>query len=150
LLSSLAFNSNGFKLNRKQFGQPLASFQLIQKKFADFQTEIALGMHAALQVGFSFFFFFLNFREQLGRLKDQGLMAPEMVSMLKRNNVVKAMAVARTCRDMLGGNGIVDEYGVIRHMTNLEAVNTYEGAEDVHALILGRAITGIQSFTRNV
>jgi glutaryl-CoA dehydrogenase len=121
-----------YSLTRMQFGAPLASNQLIQKKLADMSTEIAYGRQAALQVG---------------RLMDQGNAAPEMVSMIKRNNCGKALEIARTARDMLGGNGISDEYHVIRHMMNLEAVNTYEGTHDIHALILGRAITGIAAFS---
>ena len=120
-----------YTLDRKQFGSPLASNQLMQKKLADMSTEIALGTAAALQVG---------------RMKDAGTLAPEMISLVKRNNCGKALDVARVARDMLGGNGIVDEYGIIRHMLNLESVNTYEGTHDIHALILGRAITGLQSF----
>ncbi|KAJ3045910.1 hypothetical protein HDV00_006176 [Rhizophlyctis rosea] len=120
-----------YALNRKQFGVPLASFQLIQKKMADAVTEIALGLQASLQVG---------------RLKDANKIAPEMISMVKRNNVGKALAIARECRDMLGGNGISDEYHIIRHVMNLEAVNTYEGTHDVHALIIGRGITGLPAF----
>ncbi|KAG0302490.1 hypothetical protein BGZ98_007449 [Dissophora globulifera] len=121
-----------YTLNRKQFGTPLARFQLIQKKLADANTEIAIGLQACLQVG---------------RLKDAGKIAPEMVSMIKRNSCGKALDIARSSRDMLGGNGISDEYHIIRHVMNLEAVNTYEGTHDVHALILGRAITGLQSFS---
>nr|XP_036878488.1 glutaryl-CoA dehydrogenase, mitochondrial isoform X3 [Manis javanica] len=121
-----------YTLDRIQFGVPLARNQLIQKKLADMLTEIALGLHACLQ---------------LGRLKDQDKATPEMVSLLKRNNCGKALDIARQARDMLGGNGISDEYHVIRHAMNLEAVNTYEGTHDIHALILGRAITGIQAFT---
>ncbi|KAM6389906.1 LOW QUALITY PROTEIN: glutaryl-CoA dehydrogenase [Rhynochetos jubatus] len=120
-----------YVLDRKQFGGPLARNQLVQKKLADMVTEIALGLQACLR---------------LGRLKDEGRAAPEMVSMLKRNSCGKALAVAREARDMLGGNGVCDEYHVIRHLLNLEAVNTYEGTHDIHALILGRAITGIQAF----
>ncbi|KNC96415.1 glutaryl-CoA dehydrogenase, mitochondrial [Spizellomyces punctatus DAOM BR117] len=116
---------------RKQFGTPLSSFQLIQKKLADALTEISIGLQACLRVG---------------RLKDEGKLAPEMVSIVKRNSCGKALDIARTCRDMLGGNGISDEYHIIRHVMNLEAVNTYEGTHDVHALILGRAITGIPAF----
>jgi glutaryl-CoA dehydrogenase len=114
------------------FGRPLAANQLIQKKLADMQTEITLGLHAALR---------------LGRLKDAGNAAPEAISLMKRNNCGKALDIARVARDMLGGNGISDEYHVIRHVMNLEAVNTYEGTHDIHALILGRAQTGIQAFT---
>ncbi len=121
-----------YVLERKQFGRPLAANQLIQKKLADMQTEITLGLQGCLQ---------------LGRLFDQGLAAPEAVSLLKRNNAGKALEIARVARDMHGGNGISDEYHVIRHAMNLEAVNTYEGTHDVHALILGRAQTGIQAFT---
>ncbi|XP_025001560.1 glutaryl-CoA dehydrogenase, mitochondrial [Gallus gallus] len=121
-----------YTLDRKQFGVPLARNQLVQKKLADMVTEITLGLHACLR---------------LGRLKDEGRAAPEMVSMLKRNSCGKALEIARQARDMLGGNGVCDEYHVIRHLMNLEAVNTYEGTHDIHALILGRAITGIQAFT---
>ncbi|HZT19325.1 MAG TPA: acyl-CoA dehydrogenase [Dongiaceae bacterium] len=121
-----------YTLDRKQFGRPLAANQLIQKKLADMQTEIAIGLQACLR---------------LGRLKDEGRAAPEMISMLKRNSCGKALEIARLARDMHGGNGIADEYHVIRHVLNLEAVNTYEGTHDVHALILGRAQTGIQAFS---
>ena len=121
-----------YTLDRKQFGRPLAANQLIQKKLADMQTEIALGLCAALR---------------LGRLMDAGTAAPPAISLLKRNNCGKALAIAREARDMHGGNGVSDEYGVIRHVLNLEAVNTYEGTHDVHALILGRAMTGIQAFS---
>ena len=120
-----------YTLGRKMFGRPLAATQLVQKKLADMQTEITLGLHSALQ---------------LGRLLDAGQAAPEMISLLKRNNCGKSLDIARLARDMHGGNGISDEYHVIRHMVNLETVNTYEGAHDVHALILGRAITGIAAF----
>jgi len=120
-----------YTLGRKQFGRPLAANQLIQKKLADMQTEITLGLHAALRVG---------------RLMDEGMAAPEMISLIKRNNCGKALDIARVARDMHGGNGISDEYHVIRHVLNLEAVNTYEGTHDVHALILGRAQTGIAAF----
>jgi len=120
-----------YTLERMQFGRPLAANQLIQKKLADMQTEIALGTHASLR---------------LGRLFDEGRASPEAISMLKRNNCGKALDIARTARDMHGGNGVSDEYHVVRHMMNLEAVNTYEGTHDVHALILGRAQTGIQAF----
>ena len=119
-------------MDRKQFGRPLAANQLIQKKLADMQTEIALGLQACLRVG---------------RLKDEGKAQPEMISLIKRNNCGKALDVARQARDMHGGNGVSDEYHVIRHVMNLEAVNTYEGTHDVHALILGRAMTGIQAFS---
>lgn len=120
-----------YTLERKQFGRPLAATQLVQKKLADMQTEITLGLHGSLR---------------LGRLIDEGQWAPEMISLLKRNNCGKALDVARQARDMHGGNGVSDEYHVIRHVMNLEAVNTYEGTHDVHALILGRAQTGIASF----
>jgi glutaryl-CoA dehydrogenase len=120
--------------NRKQFDSYLAGFQLIQKKFADMQTDIALGTLAVLQVS---------------RQMEEGThFVPEMISMVKRNNCSRAIEIARVCRDLHGANGIVDEYHIIRHMTNLESVNTYEGTNDVHALILGRAITGIQAFSR--
>lgn len=120
-----------YTLERQQFGRPLAATQLIQKKLADMQTDITLGLQGALQ---------------LGRLMDSGKSAPEMVSLMKRNNCGKALDIARQARDMHGGNGISDEYHVIRHAMNLEAVNTYEGTHDVHALILGRAQTGLQAF----
>jgi glutaryl-CoA dehydrogenase len=120
-----------YALDRKQFGRPLAGTQLVQKKLADMQTEIALGLHAALRVG---------------RLLDQGQATPEMVSLVKRNNSGKALDIARLARDMHGGNGIQVEYHVMRHLMNLETVNTYEGTHDVHALILGRAQTGLQAF----
>ncbi|WP_027284830.1 acyl-CoA dehydrogenase [Rubritepida flocculans] len=120
-----------YTLNRRMFGRPLAQTQLIQKKLADMETEIALGLQAALRVG---------------RLFDEGKAAPEMISLIKRNNCGKALDIARMSRDMHGGNGIVDEYHVIRHVMNLETVNTYEGTHDVHALILGRAITGLNAF----
>lgn len=120
-----------YTLDRKQFGRPLAANQLIQLKLANMQTDITLGLQAALQVG---------------RLMDSGNWAPEMISMIKRNNCGKALEIARISRDMHGGNGISDEFGVMRHMVNLESVNTYEGTHDVHALILGRAQTGIQAF----
>jgi glutaryl-CoA dehydrogenase len=120
-----------YTLDRKQFGRPLAANQLVQKKLADMQTEITLGLQAALQVG---------------RLMDSGNWAPEMISLIKRNNCGKSLDIARQSRDMHGGNGVSDEYGVIRHMVNLESVNTYEGTHDIHALILGRAQTGIQAF----
>jgi glutaryl-CoA dehydrogenase len=121
-----------YTLERKMFGRPLAATQLIQKKLADMQTEIALGLTAAAR---------------LGRLKDEDRCPVEAISLLKRNNCGKALEIARVARDMLGGNGIADEYHVIRHVMNLEAVNTYEGTHDVHALILGRAITGLQAFS---
>ncbi len=120
-----------YVLERKQFGRPLAANQLIQKKLADMQTEITLGLHGALR---------------LARLLDSGDAAPEMISLMKRNNCGKALDIARVARDMHGGNGISDEYGVIRHLLNLESVNTYEGTHDIHALVLGRAQTGIQAF----
>ena len=120
-----------YTLERTQFGRPLAATQLVQKKLADMQTEIALGLQAALRVS---------------RLKDQGKVAPEMISIIKRNNCGKALDIARVARDMHGANGIADEYHVIRHAMNLEAVNTYEGTHDIHALILGRAQTEIQAF----
>lgn len=120
-----------YTMERKLFGKPLAGQQLIQKKLADMQTEITLGLLGAWR---------------LGQLRDQDRAAPEAISLLKRNNCGKALAIAREARDMLGGNGIADEYHVIRHMMNLEAVNTYEGTHDIHALILGRAQTGIQAF----
>jgi len=123
--------ARNYTLDRRQFGRPLAANQLIQKKLVDMQTEITLGLHACLR---------------LGRLKDEGRDTPEMVSILKRNNCGKALDIARTARDMHGGNGIADEYQVIRHVMNLEAVNTYEGTHDIHALILGRAQTGIAAF----
>ena len=120
-----------YGLDRKQFGRPLAQTQLFQKKLADMMTDIALGLEASLRIG---------------RLMDQGRFAPEMISIVKRNNVGKALEIARTARDMHGGNGISEEFQVMRHMINLETVNTYEGAHDVHALILGRAITGLSAF----
>jgi glutaryl-CoA dehydrogenase len=120
-----------YGLDRKQFGKPLAQTQLFQKKLADMQTEITLGLQASLQVG---------------RLMDSANAAPEMISIVKRNNCGKALEIARMSRDMHGGNGISAEFGVIRHMMNLETVNTYEGTHDVHALILGRAQTGLQAF----
>jgi len=121
-----------YTLDRKQFGRPLAATQLVQKKLADMQTEIGLGLQGALRAG---------------RMMDAGSAAPEIISLMKRNNCGKALEIARTARDMHGGNGIADEYHVIRHVLNLEAVNTYEGTHDVHALILGRAQTGLQAFT---
>ncbi|KAH9422227.1 hypothetical protein DERP_002524 [Dermatophagoides pteronyssinus] len=123
--------ARNYVLDRKQFGRPLASNQIIQLKLADMLTEINLSLLSSLH---------------LGKLKDKNLLQPEMVSIAKRNAAGKALAMARICRDMLGGNGISDEYHVIRHMMNLEAVNTYEGTHDIHALILGRSITGIQAF----
>jgi glutaryl-CoA dehydrogenase len=124
--------ARAYTLDRKQFGRPLAANQLVQKKLADMQTEIALGLQAALR---------------LGRLFDEGRAAPEMVSLVKRNNCGKALDIARAARDMHGGNGIADEFHIMRHMANLETVNTYEGTHDIHALILGRAQTGIQAFS---
>ena len=123
--------ARSYVLERKQFGRPLAATQLVQKKLADMQTEIALGLQAALRTG---------------HLLDAGQMAPEMISLVKRNNCGKALDIARAARDMHGGNGIQEEYHVMRHAQNLETVNTYEGTHDIHALILGRAQTGIQAF----
>ena len=120
-----------YTMDRQQFGRPLAQNQLIQKKLADMQTEITLALQGCLRVG---------------RLMDEGQAAPEMVSLIKRNSCGKSLDIARMARDMHGGNGIHDEYHVIRHMINLETVNTYEGTHDVHALILGRAQTGLQAF----
>jgi glutaryl-CoA dehydrogenase len=120
-----------YVLDRKQFGRPLAANQLIQKKLADMQTEIALGLQGCLR---------------LGRMKDEGTASVEITSILKRNSCGKALDIARMARDMMGGNGISDEFGVARHLVNLEVVNTYEGTHDIHALILGRAMTGIQAF----
>lgn len=120
-----------YTLDRIQFDRPLASNQLIQKKLADMLTEISLGLQGCLRVG---------------RLKDEGKAAPDMISLIKRNSCGKSLDIARQARDMLGGNGIADEYHVIRHVMNLESVNTYEGTHDIHALILGRAITGLQAF----
>jgi glutaryl-CoA dehydrogenase len=121
-----------YTLDRKQFGKPLAANQLVQKKLVDMQTEIALGLQSTLQ---------------LGRMMDTGIASPDAVSLLKRNNCGKALDIARTARDMHGGNGISDEYHVIRHVMNLESVNTYEGTHDIHALILGRGQTGLQAFS---
>jgi glutaryl-CoA dehydrogenase len=120
-----------YVMDRKQFGRPLAANQLIQKKLADMQTEITMGLQGCLR---------------LGRMKDEGTASPEITSIMKRNSCGKALDIARVARDMLGGNGISDEFGIIRHMVNLEVVNTYEGTHDIHALILGRAQTGIQAF----
>jgi glutaryl-CoA dehydrogenase len=125
------FRARSYVLDRKQFGRPLAANQLVQKKLADMQTEIALGLQGCLR---------------LGRMKDEGSATPEITSMMKRNSCGKALEIARVARDMLGGNGISDEFGVVRHLVNLEVVNTYEGTHDIHALILGRAQTGIQAF----
>jgi glutaryl-CoA dehydrogenase len=124
--------ARNYTLERKQFGRPLAANQLVQLKLANMQTEIALGLHAALR---------------LGRLMDDGRATPEMISLCKRNACGKSLEIARVARDMHGGNGIADEFHVIRHMMNLEAVNTYEGTHDIHALILGRAQTGIPAFS---
>jgi len=121
-----------YTLDRKQFNRPLAANQLIQKKLADMQTEITLGLQTCLR---------------LGRLLDEGKAAPETISLAKRNSCGKALDIARMSRDMHGGNGISDEYDVMRHLVNLETVNTYEGTHDIHALILGRAQTGLQAFT---
>lgn len=121
-----------YALNREQFGVPLARFQLVQKKLADANSEIAISLQAALQIG---------------RLKDQGKVVPEMISLIKRNSCAKALDIARSMRDILGGNGISDEYHIIRHEQNLCTTNTYEGTYDIHTLILGRAITGHQAFT---
>ena len=124
--------ARSYTMDRKQFGKPLAQTQLIQKKLADMQAEIGLGLQGALQ---------------LGRMFDDHTAPAELISLMKRNNCGKALAIAREARDMHGGNGISDEYGVIRHVMNLEAVNTYEGTHDVHALIMGRGITGLQAFS---
>ncbi len=124
--------ARGYTLERKQFGRPLAANQLIQIKLANMQTEITLGLQSVLR---------------LGRLMDEGRAVPEMISLLKRNSCGKALEIARAARDMHGGNGISDEFHVIRHVMNLEAVNTYEGTHDIHGLILGRAQTGIQAFS---
>jgi glutaryl-CoA dehydrogenase len=123
--------ARSYTMERKQFGRPLAQTQLIQKKLADMQTEISLGLQGVLR---------------LGRLFDEGRAPAELISLMKRNNCGKALDIARVARDMHGGNGVSDEYGVIRHVMNLEAVNTYEGTHDVRALILGRAQTGLQAF----
>jgi glutaryl-CoA dehydrogenase len=125
------YRARQYGLDRKQFGKPLAQMQLFQKKLADMQTEITLGLQAALRVG---------------QLFDAGKMQPEMISLIKRNNCGKALDIARQARDMHGGNGIHEEFHVMRHAQNLESVNTYEGTHDVHALILGRAQTGLQAF----
>jgi glutaryl-CoA dehydrogenase len=125
------FRARNYVLDRKQFGRPLAANQLIQKKLADMQTEITLGLQGCLR---------------LGRMKDEGSASVEITSILKRNSCGKSLDIARVARDMMGGNGISDEFGVARHLVNLEVVNTYEGTHDIHALILGRAITGIQAF----
>ena len=120
-----------YTMDRSQFGRPLAANQLVQKKLADMQTEIAIGLNVCLR---------------MSRLLDEGKAAPELISMLKRNSAGKSLEIARTARDMHGGNGISDEFGVIRHMLNRESVNTYEGTHDIHVLILGRAQTGLQAF----
>ena len=125
------FRAHAYGMDRKQFNRPLAATQLFQKKLADMQTEIALGLQGSLRVG---------------RLLDEGKMAPEMISIVKRNNCGKALDIARTSRDMHGGNGIQIGYQIMRHAANLETANTYEGTHDVHALILGRAQTGLQAF----
>ncbi len=131
--ASFCYNAaRDYALTRKQFGRPLAQTQLVQKKLADMASEISLGLQSCLQVG---------------RLLDQELAAPEMISLIKRNSSGKALDIARMARDIHGGNGIADEYHVMRHLMNLETVNTYEGTHDIHALILGRAITGEQAFT---
>ncbi|HLT26237.1 MAG TPA: acyl-CoA dehydrogenase [Zeimonas sp.] len=126
------FRARQYVLDRKQFGRPLAANQLIQKKLADMQTEITLGLQGCLR---------------LGRMKDEGTAAVEITSIMKRNSCGKSLEIARMARDMMGGNGISDEFGVARHLVNLEVVNTYEGTHDIHALILGRAQTGIQAFS---
>ena len=123
-----------YTLNRKMFGYPLASYQLIQYKFANILSEISIGLQSCLQVG---------------RLKDDKLLNPTQISIIKRNSCMKALAAARECRDILGGNGIIDEYDIMRHVCNLETVNTYEGTHDIHSLIIGRSITGIQAFDHN-
>ncbi|RYZ59099.1 MAG: acyl-CoA dehydrogenase, partial [Proteobacteria bacterium] len=128
---ALMDSARTYTLERKQFGRPLAATQLVQLKLADMETEIALGLQASLRVG---------------RLFDEGTVAPEMISIVKRNNCGKALAIARVARDMHGGNGISGEYPVMRHMLNLETVNTYEGTHDIHALIIGRAVTGLSAF----
>jgi glutaryl-CoA dehydrogenase len=126
------FKARQYTMDRQQFGRPLAANQLIQKKLADMQTDIALALQGSLR---------------LGRMKDEHIATPEITSIMKRNSCGKALDIARMARDMHGGNGISDEYGVIRHMLNLEVVNTLEGTHDIHALILGRAQTGIQAFS---
>jgi glutaryl-CoA dehydrogenase len=124
--------ARAYTLQRRQFGRPLAANQLVQKKLADMQTEIALGLAAALRIG---------------RLMDAGTLAPEAISLVKRNNAGKALKIARVARDMFGANGISAAFPVMRHLANLETVNTYEGTSDIHALILGRAITGLPAFS---
>ena len=123
--------AHSYAMERIVFGKPIAATQLVQKKLADMQTDIALGLQGALR---------------LGRMLDEGMWAPETISLMKRNNCGKALDIARVARDIHGGNGISEEYHVLRHAMNLETVNTYEGTHDVHALILGRAQTGIQAF----
>jgi len=125
------YRARQYVLDRHQFGKPLAANQLIQNKLVNMQTEIALGLQGCLR---------------LGRMKDAGIAATEITSIMKRNSCGKALDVARAARDMLGGNGISDEFGVARHLVNLEVVNTYEGTYDIHALILGRAMTGLSAF----
>ena len=129
---SMITRARQYVMDRQQFGRPLAANQLIQKKLADMLTEISLGLQGCLR---------------LGRMKDEGTASVEITSILKRNSCGKALDIARLARDMMGGNGISDEFGVARHLVNLEVVNTYEGTHDVHALILGRAITGIAAFS---
>ena len=124
-------SSRDYGLNRMQFGRPLAQTQLWQKKLVDMQTEIALGIQSSLRIG---------------RLFDEGKILPEMISIVKRNNCGKALEISRVARDLHGGNGIMEDYDIMRHMCNLETVNTYEGTHDVHALILGRSLTGLQAF----
>ncbi|HNY48067.1 MAG TPA: acyl-CoA dehydrogenase family protein, partial [Casimicrobium sp.] len=126
------FRARQYVMDRKQFGRPLAANQLIQKKLADMQTEITMGLQGCLR---------------LGRMKDEGTASVEITSIMKRNSCGKSLDIARLARDMMGGNGISDEFGVARHLVNLEVVNTYEGTHDIHALILGRAQTGIQAFS---
>ena len=126
------YGTANFTLDRIQFGRPIAANQLVQKKLVDMQTEITISLQACLQAG---------------RLFDKGALSPETISLIKRNSCGKALEIARTARDMHGANGISDEYHIIRHLLNLETVNTYEGTHDIHALILGRAQTGIQAFT---
>ena len=123
-----------YTLNRKMFGYPLASYQLIQYKLANISSEVAIGLQSCLQVG---------------RLKDEKLVNPTQISIVKRNSCMKAIAAARECRDILGGNGIIDEYDIMRHVCNLETVNTYEGTHDIHSLIIGRSVTGIQAFSHD-
>jgi len=125
------FRTKSYVLDRKMFHYPLGSYQLIQYKLAQILTDLSLGLEGCFQVG---------------RLKDNGNVHPTQISIIKRNNCLKALDAARTCRDIHGGNGIVDEYHIFRHLCNLETVNTYEGTSDIHALIIGREITGIQAF----